>query len=328
MRIRQSLVTGVGVLAWASLVVVPAAWASEGSSSGVGGDQGAQATTGPDDADVLAGPRAEESDVPGASGTFSTGIEGRRAGNDARTNRWLERIIRSMTTDDAAPSIKLSKEQTEAVQRATKAHQERVQAHRAEHAAELRELREAAGYNASDERPARRANNDELTEQQQMARQRLREINRLAPTNEIARGEIWAALTETQRDYVNSELERMAAEAAEREAGEMMMGGEDPPGMMNGAPNGQRRADQSPTTSDPRLAELMRRIEALPEAQRTRVIERLLGALERLENAAQESRRREQPPTMDGVRVPGAGEELDRPRRDRPRPNRDSDTET
>jgi hypothetical protein len=304
---RWNGVGRVGVVLWAGLVVAPVCWSSEGSSSGVGDDQ-AGATAPADDADVLAGPRAEEADVPGSSGVFAPSLDGRGmgGGGDARTDRWLQRIIRGLMREAPSEELVVSAEQREAIGAAMRGHEERVRAYREAHAEEIRELREAAGIGSEDElRGRNQAEGAGATPEAQAATQRLREINRGTPSTDRLRGEIWAVLSEAQRAHVEAELERLREEAEAGAGDAMMMGGGEAM-----APARGRRGNETggvTGTGDERLDAFVERVMALPEAQRERVLQRLTQMLERFEQAERESRRRAQPPSMDGVDVPGEG---------------------
>ncbi|GAB4521466.1 MAG: hypothetical protein Tsb0013_24700 [Phycisphaerales bacterium] len=308
---RWNGVGRVGVVLWACLVVAPVCWASEGSSSGVGDDQ-AGATAPADDADVLAGPRAEEADVPGSSGVFAPSMDGRgmRGGGDARTDRWLQRIIRGLMREAPSEELAVSAEQREAIGAAMRGHEERVRVYREAHAEEIRELREAAGIGSEDE--LRRRNRAEGAEgatpspEAQAATQRLREINRGTPTTDRLRGEIWAVLSDAQRAHVEAELERLREEAEAGAGDAMMMGDGDAMAPARGR-RGHDAGGAATGTGDERLDAFVERVMALPEAQRERVLRRLTQMLERFEQAERESRRRAQPPSMDGVDVPGEG---------------------
>ena len=352
-RVRRPFVSAAGVVgvAWVSLFVAPSGWspmvrASEGSLALWGNEQGAQPTadetgggqtgqghTAPasDDADLLAGPSAAPVDVPGASGIFSQGMEGarRNANTGAKIDRQLERLLRQMGSERAPDEIKLSPDQLGAIKVAMDAHRERVAAYRREHASEIRELREAVGVGENDRvgRPDGNGAPTEATEAMNAARQRLREINRAAPKSEQARGEVWAVLTEQQREHINTELERIANERAQN-AASMTMGGGDAMAPRDGAQQRRAQRQGAGSTGDERLDDLVRRLRALPEAQRDRAIDRILGALERFERSAQESDRRRRAPTMDdaGVRVPGVTREPRGERPQRRRPDRDSDS--
>lgn len=297
---RRWSVLGLSCVVWTPLIVAPSVWASEGLPFGGSGDQGAQEGAAPE-RDVLAGPSATESDVPGGAGIFSPGMDGRTPGNDRQLERFMQRVLRSMQREDAPASVRLQPEQVEAIQRTMSDHEERVRAYMRPFQEELRTLRAEAGYGADRDRE------QEVTPEMQTARQRLREINAGQPKTDRVRGEVWVLLTEAQQAHVNAELERMYEERAEEERDAM-------------APAVQRVPEG---TGDARMDELVRRMMALPEAQRERVLTRLLGMMERLEQAAEETRRRAEPPTMDdgSVRVPG--EEREPARRRRPTPPSD-----
>lgn len=298
---------GVVGMCSAGLVVASVGWASEGSSFRVGDDQVVERESDEsDDADVLAGPRATEAGTPGGMGVFAPSMDGRTMGSagDRRTERWMERAMRGLMRNPPSPELALTDEQREAIGAATKAHEERVNVYRREHREELQRLREAAGIESnSDLRPQNR-DQIETTPAMDAARQRMREINRGTPNQDQLRGEVWAVLTEPQREHINGAIERMHAEAAAQENADAMMGTGD---AMSGEMD-QRGLELVPhrayTTGDARMDAFVDRVMALPEAQRERLLQRLTGMMDRFENAERERRRRDAPPTMDGVDVP------------------------
>ena len=296
---------GVVGMCSAGLVVASVGWASEGSSFRVGDDQVVERESdGADDADVLAGPRATEAGTPGGMGVFAPSMDGRTMGSagDRRMERWMERAMRSLMRNPPSPELALTDEQREAIGAATKAHEERVNAYRLEHREELQRLREAAGIESNSELRTQNRDQMETTPAMDAARQRMREINRGTPNQDQLRGEVWAVLTEPQREHVNGAIERMRAEAAAQENADAMMG----TGMEDaaGAHGAQRQRVAGGSTGDARLDAFVERVMALPEAQRERLLQRLTGMMERFENAERERRRRDAPPTMDGVDVP------------------------
>lgn len=321
MRARVFVGWSVGVVVLGTaLVVAPGVWASEGSLVRGSDDQRSSDEASPED--LLRGPEAAEVDVPGVGGMFAPGMEGRRGGGDPREQRWLQRIVRSLAGDDADASVRLTGAQREVMREAMSSYEAEVRAYREAHAQELRELREIAGVDGRSRPEAPQgargrvqSDRPEPTPEQARARQRMREINRGTPSPEAAIGAVWGTLTEAQRAHVEKEMEALREADRDDAASGGMMAGMD-----------ARRAGGGTPDADDRVARLMERLNALPEADRARLLARLEQFLDRYERGAQESRRRQRAPRMEDadVRVPGQGAgDGDRRRPDRRR--RDAD---
>lgn len=332
------------------------------------------------DEPVLKGPQVKERSVPGVVNTFGQGGEARRMA-ERIPPEVLREALGVLTREDAPPELRATEEQKQQFTTITDELRSAVRAYMAEHRDELIELRAKANLSgraaqeldrAIGRRPAaggpdaqrRRAERREQpeadaaspmmeetsTEEQEAARQRLRDILAGAPKVEDYMTRVWEGLSVAQREAVDAKLdeyrereakrreeayvrqrvtERQPEGAPRRPAAappgddDMMMKGDKPAGPEAGqrprpnAANAQRRE---------RLLRLFERLS--PEQQEM--------LLERLENAARDGGfgparargQRPQPnadkpaPGMDDVDVPKPEEvEKDAPARPRRQPD-------
>ncbi len=98
-----------------------------------------------DPADLLRGPSARPTEVPGSVSDFGGNASGtRQRTNDARSDRVLERTLRLMATERAPEAVRLSAEQQRAIREIMSDYEAARSAYRQEHAEAYRTLREQA----------------------------------------------------------------------------------------------------------------------------------------------------------------------------------------
>ena len=222
-----------------------------------------------DEADALRGPSVENVDVPGSPSTFGemSGRQARMMADRPVPHRVFREAVESLTSEEAAPELRLTREQQEALQGLEREAREARRAYLREHGPKLRELRSQLESLRRGEQP----------EDVQALQQQISEIMRGAPQMQAVHAKAWGVLTEEQRAHVELEIEQQMQSLAEGRAREMGIGIE--------------RAGGDIT---PDWATLQARYEKLPEAQQRLVRRHFARLLDRAEQTAE----RAEPPSM------------------------------
>ncbi len=241
-------------------------------------------------ADVLRGPSVDDRNLPGDRTRFGEPMETPRPGAMARPVPF-RLFLAALRTLESSPELTLAPEQSAAIRTIVEELQAEQRSFRREHGAELRELRWAAQLGDQRRRGQGNAPRDAVSEEAQSARERLRELQRMAPGGGTHQARVWAVLDEPQQEHVRAEIARRQAEGDRDRLRERY--GDAP------AP--------SAGSDDLRWEQLRARIDALPPERRERVLDLLSRVLDRAEGASPP------PPAMDSVDVPPA------PARDAPR---------
>lgn len=317
------------------------------------------------DEPVLKGPEVKERSVPGVVSTFGQGGEARRMA-ERIPPEVLREALGVLTRDDAPPEIRATDEQKQKFTAITDELRAAVRAYMAEHRDELIELRReanlsgraaqeldraigrrgGAGAAAGDgdarrQRPQRPEEKgadaaapmtEETTpEQQEAARQRLRELMAGAPKIEDYLTRVWEGLSPAQREAVEAKLdEYREREAKKREEAyvRQRVGERQPEGGPRrpaaAAPGGDDMTMQGDKPAGPEAAQrprpnaanaqrrerLMRLFERLSPEQQEMLLERLENAVREGGGPARQRGQRPQPsadkpaPGMDEVDVP------------------------
>lgn len=284
------------------------------------------------DGNPLRGPSVEDNTAPGGETTFGGMDAGKMVVNQRVPHRTFMAALRALAEQDNA-KLTPTPEQIEAVRAIEQAYLKDVRDFQRANAEEFRALRETLGMNDRGRRPgadrpeADRPRGERLgtdakpTPEQEAARARLAELRKATPSPESAHTEIWAVLTEPQRDWIDAHLAAQREADEQRRMAELAAPGGEPmddamaPGTRSNLEGFNLPEDLA---SDPRLIAFLEQLAKMPPQQR----DRLLTGLERLmDRASRDQPRRERPapPSMDDVEVPRP--EGDRPRG--PRPNGD-----
>lgn len=255
----------------------------------------------------LKGPAVKDNGIPGENRRFSGGGSGKDRYQRPVPHRAFMAAFGVLRGEKADAAIRLSQAQDDQLRALDRAHQEAIEAYKAEHAPEIRDLvaslpqedrrrvgeflggrRPGALIKPGDKKapaadaPAKDAMQDSMSDADpkkvEDARARLREIMEGAPQVGDIHAKMFAVLTEAQRPVFQAELDRLKKEITDRRE----------PGKVDKQidkrnPDAPPATDQPLSLDDPRIPEQVReRIKALPPDEQRAAIRRLM---ERLRNA-------------------------------------------
>jgi hypothetical protein len=246
----------------------------------------------------LKGPVVKDGSVPGENRSFGGGGKGLRERAQQETpHRLFMAALGSLRGEQADPAVRLSPEQDDKLRAIDREFQASVEAYKAAHAAEFRDLvaklppddRKRVGEFFGGRRPAAllRPNTPQSEPMDAMkdadpkaaedARARLRELIAGAPQPGEVHAKMYAVLSESQRPVFQAELERLKKEMLDRRAPgkiEKQVDKKSPDAAKDGGPM---------SLDDPRIPAAAReRIKNLPPDQQREAFRKLR---ERLKNA-------------------------------------------
>lgn len=257
-------------------------------------------------ADLLRGPAVTDARAPGASDSFAD--RPMTAGRDARpTDRPIPlpafiHAVRSLDRQDANEELKLNEGQRAVIKVMLNEHVTAMKSWRENHRNEIQDLRDTAkrrhnqGAALDTRTPDDRGQKPGATDRPQEkgkhrhgkgrldpdTRQEMKALMQSRPSAEAQRAQIWDILTPAQRDYVEAEIERRRANAANGSRRSKRL--ERPNGDDQSRP---RSLDHRPAPLEgetPKQFEqrMLQRIEQLPEEQRERARQRLDQKIQRM----------------------------------------------
>lgn len=182
---------------------------------------------------TLKGPEVKDRNVPGVSPDFGISVDGKRRFADRMPPEVFRKALAVLTAPDAPADIRATDAQREAIRTSVEGFEQQVREYRKSHAAEITQLRQAAGeIQAAGKGGAKAAklNQDEMTgpsdakqelsaaelKQREEAKAKLRELMEGAPRVETVYTQVWTSLSEPQQKAVDAKLAEYKSEQAKK----------------------------------------------------------------------------------------------------------------
>lgn len=252
----------------------------------------------------LAGPQVDDVRPPGGPRTFGEGGMMRRA-MGAQNGTPIHIFYQALVTlNDGGDDIRPTEEQRDTINALLRDFEEQRTKHREANAEEIRELMQVVRPNRGErgqrgQRGERRGRGQqmELTDEQQAARDRIREIQQGAPSQVDLQERVWIVLSEAQQDHVSAEI-ALSMDADRGRRGGMRGEGERERERERRRGGAERDVPNAELLAE-RVAALHERIEKLTPEQQERVMQMIDRLIERIDTQLESQEQRAAPPDMD-----------------------------